>query len=401
MFGEYRALHPEAKLLIYLSFVPSLAYGLVYTDLAYFLTTIQGIPAAFSGLVFTIMGVTTVLTSLPMGALADRYGRLRFLILGNILASLMLVLFVVSTNRILLIAAAIAEGATEAAFASSSSALLAEKAGNMGRTAAFSYSSFLSNAAYGLGGFAVPLVLILQSVGLGAASSHAVLYVAVASASLLTTPFFLRIKESPRLPRSEKRSILPRKSKGVLARYAVTSVLIAFGAGFFVPLMTLWFSLAYKVSDVVSGPVLGISGFLIAGATLAAPYLGRRLGVVRAAVMTEGLSTIFMLAVPFSPNFATAGVIYTVRAFMMNAASPLVSSMIMGLVHEDERGAAAGLSAALYKLPNSISTSIGASMMGAGLLALPFYLATALYVASVSMLWVFFRAAKLPEESAV
>jgi MFS family permease len=401
LFGEYRAIDPQAKLLIYLSFAPSLAYGLIYTDLAYFLTTIQGVPAAFSGLVFTIMALTTVLTSLPMGALADRYGRLRFLILGNVLASLTMVLFVVSTDRMLLIAAAVAEGATEAAFASSSSALLAEKAGNVGRTAAFSYMSFLSNAAYGLGGFALPLVLILQSVGLGAASSHAVLYVAVAAASLLVTPFFLRIKESPRPSSGEKRSLLPRRSKGVLVRYAVTSVLVAFGAGFFVPLMTLWFRLAYNVSDVVSGPLLGISGLLIAGATLTAPYLGRRLGLVRAAVLTQGLSTIFMLAVPFSPNFVTAGVIYTVRSFMMNAASPLVSSMIMGLVHEDERGAAAGLNAALWKLPNGISTYVGASMMGAGLLALPFYLATVLYVASVSMFWVFFHDAKLPEESVV
>jgi len=401
LFGEYRVIDSQAKLLVYLSFVPSLAFGLIYTDLSYFLTGIQGIPASFSGLVFTIMGTTTVLSSLPMGALADRYGRMRFLILGNVLASLTLILFVISTDRMVLVAAAVAEGATEAAFYSSSSALLAEKAGNMSRTSAFTFSSFLSNIAWGLGGFAVPLVLVLQSAGLGAASSHAVLYIAVAAASLLVTPFFLRIKESPRPSGEAKTSILPRKSKGVLARYALSSGLIAFGAGFFVPLMTLWFRLAYKVPDVVSGPLLGVSGLLIAGAVLTAPYLGRRLGLVRAAAMTQGLSTVFMLAVPFSPNFATAGVIYIVRSFTMNSASPLVSSLIMGLVHEDERGAAAGLNAALWKLPNSISTYIGASMMGAGLLALPFYVATILYVASVSMFWTFFRNAKLPEESLV
>jgi predicted MFS family arabinose efflux permease len=117
-------------------------------------------------------------------------------------------------------------------------------------------------------------------------------------------------------------------------------------------------------------------------------------------VVTQALSTVFMVAVPLSPNFATAGFIYTVRSFMMNASNPLVSSLIMGMVYPDERGAAAGLNAALWRFPNSISTGLGASMMGAGLLALPFYLAAVLYVISIALFWLFFRNVELPEEAA-
>lgn len=401
MFSEYRAIPAEAKLLVYLNFVPGLAFGLIYTDLSYYLTKIQGMPVSFSGLVIMVMGITTVLTSLPIGVLADRYGRRKFLVLGNVLASLTLVMFVLTTDVILLLTAAIAEGMTEAAFAASGSALLTEKAGDASRTPAFSFSSFLSNFAFGLAGFAISLILVLQSAGLSGAASHVVLYVVVAALSLAMTPFLLRVHETKSNKETESfRDFLPRKSKGTLARYAATSVLIAFGAGFFVPLMTLWFSLAYNVPDVVSGPILGVSGFLIAGTTLAAPYLARRFGLVRAVVVTQGLSTVFMVAVPLSPNFATAGFIYTVRAFMMNASNPLVSSLIMGMVYPDERGAAAGLNAALWRFPNSISTGLGASMMGAGLLALPFYLAAVLYVISIALFWLFFRKAELPEEAA-
>jgi len=86
------------------------------------------------------------------------------------------------------------------------------------------------------------------------------------------------------------------------------------------------------------------------------------------------------------------------RAFLMNMASPLSQSMIMGLVDEDERGAASGVNAALWRLPNALSTFIGAYLMGIGLLAFPFFLASLLYAVSIALFWLFFRKTKMPEE---
>jgi len=80
----------------------------------------------------------------------------------------------------------------------------------------------------------------------------------------------------------------------------------------------------------------------------------------------------------------------------MNMSSPLQQSLIMGLVAEDERGAASGISSALWTLPNSMSTAIGAALMGAGMLAAPFYLATILYSVSITIFWLIFGKMKLP-----
>ena len=82
----------------------------------------------------------------------------------------------------------------------------------------------------------------------------------------------------------------------------------------------------------------------------------------------------------------------------MNMASPLSQSMIMGLVDEDERGAASGINAALWRLPNALSTFIGAYLMGMGLLAAPFFIASLFYSASILLFWRFFRSIKMPEE---
>jgi predicted MFS family arabinose efflux permease len=72
--------------------------------------------------------------------------------------------------------------------------------------------------------------------------------------------------------------------------------------------------------------------------------------------------------------------------------------MIMGLVVKEERGAASGISTALWRLPNALSSFIGAWLMGIGFLMLPFFLATGFYVASIAMFWLFFRNTKMPEE---
>ena len=108
---------------------------------------------------------------------------------------------------------------------------------------------------------------------------------------------------------------------------------------------------------------------------------------------------VFMIAVPIAPTFAIAGGIYIIRTFTMNVAGPLGTSLIMGLVDRDERGAASGISTAIWRFPNSISTVIGSTMMRGGMLALPFYIASLLYSVSICLFWLFFRNARVPEET--
>ena len=242
--------------------------------------------------------------------------------------------------------------------------------------------------------------------GFGNRESHILLYVVVAILSLLSTGLMLKITESrtTQHPKSTSKlsikNFFPQKSKGVLAKYVITGATIAFGAGLFVPLMTRWMHLQYGVADDVSGPILGATSLVIGLATLASPYIAKRVGLVKAVVMTQSASTLFMFLTPISPSFTLASIVYTVRAFLMNMSSPLEQSMIMGLVATEERGVASGISTALWRLPNALSSFIGAWMMGIGLLSLPFFVGTVFYAASISMFWFFFRNTVMPEEIA-
>jgi MFS family permease len=398
LFSEYRGIPWQARLLIYLSFIPNVAIGFIYTDLSYFLPNLQGLPPTLAGVVGSVMGLTLVAESIPFGILADRYGRRRMLILGNVCASLSLMGFALTTNFGLYLIVAFLEGTGEAAYAVSVSALLADKAGDQKRTAAFSLLAFLGWVAGALGGFIISSVLLIQGVGLDARQAHIVLYVVVGLLNLSITPLIFKIRESP--VRVTRKGVLPRKSGRVLLRFIAYSVAIALGAGLFVPLMGFWFSRAYGVTDAVSGPVLGLTNLLTAGVVFMSPRLASKLGLVKATVITQASSMIFMVAIPSSPTFSVAASIYLVRVFLMNLSNPLTQSLIMGLVSPEERGMASGITASLWRLPNSLSQIVGYYFIGEGLLALPFYMAAVLYALGISVFWFVFKDARLPEEIA-
>ena len=402
MFSSYRNMPKEATYLVYAAILPSVAYGMFYTDISYFLTTVQGISYQMMGLVVTAMGVSTFIASIFLGIAADMYGRKNLLITGNVLASIILVVFALTTNPVVLLAAAVFEGISEAAVLASTSALLADKVEASKRNCLFSLYGFAQSIAFGLGSIAIPAVAFFELLGFTNKEGHVLLYIIMAILSLISTLIILKVAESRKLkkPGANIREFLPAKSKAVLSKYVLTGAIIAFGAGMIVPLMTAWFRLRYDVSDTVSGPVLGISSILIGVATLASPPLAKRFGLVKAIVLIQAASTVFMFVTPLSPDFASASFFYSVRALLMNMVSPLSQSMIMGLVSEDERGAASGISGALWRLPNALSTFVGAWFMGIGLLAAPFFVATLFYIVSIILFWYYFRKVRMPEEQA-
>lgn len=398
MFSEYKGIPGQARLLILLSFIPNLAIGFIYTDLSYFLIRIQGLAPTPAGIVITVMGITLVAESIPLGILADRYGRRKMLFIGNACASLSLIGFALTTNFYLFLVVAILEGTGEASYAVSVSAILAEKAGDEKRTAAFSLLAITGWVSGGIGSFAISSVFAFQSLGLGEGQAHIVLYVLIGLLNLSITPLIFRVKEVT-ATRVFPKGILPRKSGKVLVKFGVYSVIIAVGAGLFVPIIVYWFSVAYGEPDGISGLVLGLTYFLTAAVVVVSPRLARKFGLVKATVLTQASSTVFMVLIPSSPTFAIAATIYVVRVFLMNLSNPLTQSLIMGLVSPDERGMASGITASIWRLPNALTTTVGLSLIGAGFLALPFYIATVLYVFGIGMFWFLFKDARLPEEA--
>ena len=397
-FGHYSGLSKESKYLIASLILPSVAFGMFFTDISYFLTVVQGLSSEFMGVIITTMGVSAFAGSIPLGIAADKFGKRKILIIGNILSSLTIAVIALSINPLILIIAAFLEGISEAAVFASTSSLLAEKCNSVQRNAAFALYGFTQSLAFGIGSFTLLAVAFFERLGFNDQNSHIILYVLLAILSLLSTLIMFKIKESKILKKTKLRDLLPAKSKNILSKYVLTSAIIAFGAGLVIPLMTYWLNLKYGVPDSISGPILGLSSLIIALSILPVPYLAKKMGTIKSIVVTQSMSIVFLIATPLSTNYIVASSVYTIRAFLMNMATPLTQSMIMGLVKEDERGVASGITAASWRLPNAISTTIGASLMGAGFLSEPFFISAILYSLSIILFWIFFKSTKMPEE---
>ena len=404
---EYRGIPREANLLIVSSLFLWAVVGLFFITLQVFLL-LEGVSFATSGLILTVAGITAASSTLLFGGLADRYGRKRFVLLGGILASMSLAVFGLVPASApwglsSLFGAAVLAGLAEAMYASSWGAMLAEKATNEKRTSAFSLSFFIATISAAVGGFSPSILGPLDSYfGIDIITGHRYLFVTVAAVSLLGPAFILRISDSEaRRPDRGRLRLIPQKSRKIVAQYSVAGILIALGAGMVVPLVPGWSYLRFGVTDEVSAPILGGVNSLVMGvANLATPRLARRFGTVRTIVLTQASSTIFLFSMPFATSFAVASGIFVVRSMLMMMSNPTEQSLLMGLVAEEERSTASAITAALWRLPNSFSTAIGAFLMGLGgfYLSVPFFLCTALYLASISYFWFAFRNVRLPEE---
>jgi predicted MFS family arabinose efflux permease len=124
--------------------------------------------------------------------------------------------------------------------------------------------------------------------------------------------------------------------------------------------------------------------------------MSRRFGIVRAIVINQGLSTIFMISLVFVTGPIIAAALYVVRAALMNMSSPLSDSFLMGLVPRERRGLASAINSVIWRLPNSVTTIIGGAILASGNYSLPFELATLFYVIAISLFYMFFRNFEVP-----
>jgi len=98
-----------------------------------------------------------------------------------------------------------------------------------------------------------------------------------------------------------------------------------------------------------------------------------------------------MLSLAFTTNAVLAGGLYLVRASLMNMSAPIGDSFIMGIIEPEQRGLASAVNSIIWRLPNSVTTVLGGILMAAGYYDLPIFLATAFYVASISLFFTVFR----------
>lgn len=398
-----RSVPTRVKLLIFSQALNNFAFGYFLIYLTAYLVESNIFDAYQVGVVLGLETVVVIVAGIPLGILSDRRGRKKFLIFGN--SMIPVVLFIVSSTYSFdwFLLAAVLLGMAESASLGSWNAIIADQTHLGNRDSAFSLS-FVVSIVFLSGGFAVPLALpsLQGALGLTTAQIHSGLFFWFGVFSI-PVPFFIWLllrKLNEGSQRAQQGDEHPGELK-LLLKFSAMNGIIGLGAGLIIPLLGSWFYYKFAVPDTLSGPFLALSNITIAFAALASPRLSKRYGLFNSILMTAGSSTLFMFGMAFVPSVAIAGAVYLVRASLMNMASPLMDSYLMGIVHPGRRGLGSAISAIVWRLPNSVTTVVGGYLLYTGYSAgdhflydLPWMLAAGLYVVGIGLLYFNFRNVK-------
>ena len=397
-WGGFSAVPSRVKWLVYLASFSGLAYGYIIIAITAYMPE-AGMSSGDVGLLIGVNGLVFVVTAIPIGLLADKHGRKTIFMLGMIGIPPSILVYAFTTDLMLLLIATAIAGLCEGGFASTWNALIADQTTTKNRNQAFSLSFIVGNAAFGIG-MALPFVFppIQSWLNLTSEEIHNYAFVLMAGVAMLSPITLWPMMKDYKEDLKPRTGFVRGQSTGILLKFSGVNSLIGLGAGFIIPLIPTWLLLKFGITDAWSGPLLALSSITIGLAAILSTRLAGSYGMVKAIVITQAISTVFMLSLAFVPGAILAAGIYLMRAALMNMAVPLLDSFLMGIITKEERGFASALNSLIWRLPNSASTIVGGKLLEDGEYELPFYIAAAFYAVGITLFFKLFKDVKPKED---
>jgi predicted MFS family arabinose efflux permease len=189
-----------------------------------------------------------------------------------------------------------------------------------------------------------------------------------------------------------------RRSRGVVRRLAALFALDAFAGGFIVQtFLVFWFGRQYGAEAEVMGIVFFGAGLLQAASSIAAGWLGARIGLLNTMVFTHLPSNLLLASVPLAPTLPIAAALLLARSALSQMDVPARQAYIATLVDPAERTAAAGYTNAARHLVRPAGPALASISMGMAA-GLPFLVAGGLKVVYDLALYAAFRRVQLADD---
>lgn len=364
-------LRAEAWRLMGARFARSLAQGALVVGFALYVTAL-GWSATFLGIVFAAAILFAVILTALIGPASDRLGRKRFVLIFELITVAASVTALLTQATGWLAAAAIiggfGRGTNGAAgpFAPAEQAWLAGFIDRRDLATVLSYNTAIGFFGMGLGAVLAGLIGARQAM-----FALPLIASVIATILLVITPDSARVAERIR----DDEATAVRAENGLLWKLAGLNVLNGTGIGLSGPFMSWWFAAKFHASAASIGPAIAL-GLAAAGvASLTSGILTRRLGAIRTVVLMRGIGLISLFALPFSPTFAIATIIYAMRSAFNRGTAGARQAVALGLVRGDRHGLAASVNAISVLIPRGIAPAIAGLLFESGALAAPFLLA--------------------------
>ncbi len=369
MFKRNFSLSLDGYLLFITRIVRLFAYGFLSVILVIYLARI-GLPQAQIGWLLTLTLIGDAVISLWLTVTADAQGRRRMLQLGAVLVILAGIVFGSTAFFPLLLLAAIIgvispSGNEVGPFLAIEQSCLSQITPSERRTTIFAWYNLVGSFATAAGALSVGFLhkFLVQAKFDPLQSYRSLIFV---YAFLGIVLFILFRKLSPAVEVFTKRDgdISGSSTKSIfglhrsfkkIMKLAGLFAVDAFGGGFIIQsLVAYWFYIRFGLETHVLGGIFFGMNILAGCSALLAARLVSRFGLINTMVFTHIPSNIFLILVPFMPNFPLAIGMYLLRSSISQMDVPTRQSYTMAVVSPDERSAAAGVT--------NIARTLGASL---------------------------------------
>jgi MFS family permease len=385
-------------------------YGFLSVVLALYLAQ-AGLNEKTIGLLFTLTLAGDAGITLWLTTSADRFGRRRTLLVGALLMAGAGLVFLLTRNPLLLMAAAIVgvispSGNEIGPFLSVEQASLTQLLPDERRTQTFAWYNLCGSFATAVGALSGGwLAQYLQGGGMTAFNSYRAVLAGYALGGMVIAVLFLFVTAAIELPKetlqaADKRTLGLHRSKGVVLRLSSLFAIDAFAGGLVIQSMVAyWFHVKFGIEAGLIGSIFFGANVLAGISALLAGRLAKKIGLINTMVFTHIPSNLLLMLVPLMPNLPLAIGVLLARFSISQMDVPTRQSYTMAVVAPDERSAAAGVTAIARSVGAAISPSLTGIFLSIPLLlSAPFFLSGGLKIIYDLLLYRSFRRIKPPEE---
>jgi MFS family permease len=189
-----------------------------------------------------------------------------------------------------------------------------------------------------------------------------------------------------------------RRSKSVVQRLAALFALDAFAGGFIVAsFIVFWFGREFSAGPELMGLVFFGVGLLQAASSVAAGWLGERIGLLNTMVFTHLPSNVILALIPLAPTLGLAVAMLLARSALSQMDVPARQAYVAALVDPAERTAAAGYTNAARHIVRPAGPLLASASMAMAA-GIPFLVAGSLKAVYDVVLYFTFRDVRLGDD---
>jgi MFS family permease len=179
---------------------------------------------------------------------------------------------------------------------------------------------------------------------------------AIAAIGFCGVYFVLKINKKEEIPViKEKRTNLKEYDWKIISRALIPTSIIAIGAGFTIPFMSLFFSNVHNMDAATFSLLNFITAVLVTIVAMYVPKIKNRYGYLKAIPTTQSLAIVALIIMATTQYYSNlsiavyiAAVFYLLRQPLMSTAVPMTSEVTMKYVGEGNREMVSGLTSAIW-----------------------------------------------------